>query len=114
MSFDMRSVLTVLVVFFTSQLQSMGQQALPPGGLDPRAGRAVSGIPFGVFSIDVPIPPGFSAESVRVLVQDAEDRIFYPAVNVRTIEVVDQPAPDGGRLIGGGALVDRLRNAIRG
>ncbi len=110
----MRLALVVLAVFFTAQTQLIGQVGLPPGRLDARVARAIEGIPFGVFSIDVPLPPGFSADSVRVLVQDAENRIFYPAVNVRTVEVVEQPAPEGGRLIGGGALVDRLRNAIRG
>ena len=87
---------------------------LAPGKIDARVARAVEGEPFGVFSVEVPLPAGMNAESVRVLVQDAENRIFYPAVTVRSVEVTEQPPQQGGRLIGGGALVDRLRNAIRG
>ena len=85
-----------------------------PGQLDASAARAVEGEPFGVFTVEVPLQAGFNAESVRVLVQDTENRIFYPAITVRTVEVTEQPLPQGGRLLGGGALVDRLRNAIRG
>ncbi len=116
---DWRVAGFVLGVLVTTQLESFAQIVKPqelaaPGQLDARVARAVEGEPFGVFSFEVPLPAGLSAESVRVLVQDAENRIFYPAVTVRTVEVTEQPPQQGGRLIGGGALVDRLRNAIRG
>ncbi len=93
--------------------QATGQVALPQA--DARVPRAVAGEPFGVLNLEVPLPPGFTNESVRVLVQDAENRIFYPAVTVQSVEVTEQgPQPQGGRLLGGGALIDRLRNALRG
>ncbi|MDX1925408.1 MAG: hypothetical protein SFV81_02745 [Pirellulaceae bacterium] len=108
---------TVLALLSVVAQQSVGQlPAQPlPAQLDARVARAVAGEPFGIFSVEVPLPPGLANEAIRVLVQDAENRIFYPAVTVQSIEVTEQgPQSQGGRLIGGGALIDRLRNAIRG
>ena len=110
----MRYVWLVGALWLMSLSQSIAQVAVPPVLFDSRVPRAVEGEPFGVFTFEVPIPPGFNSEEVRVLVKDSENRIFYPAVTVRTVEVTEQAQQPGGRLIGGGALVDRLRNAIRG
>jgi hypothetical protein len=103
-------LMTVWVAF-----SGVGYPANAQVPMDARAPRAVAGEPFGIFSIEVPLPPGFANEAVRVLVQDAEHRIFYPAITVQSVEVTEPgPPPQGGRLIGGGALIDRLRNVIRG
>lgn len=108
-----RAALLAVVLFSAAVQQAACQLPLPQ--IDARVPRAVAGEPFGVFSVEVPLPPGFTNDSVRVLLQDAENRIFYPAVSVQTVEVTEQgPQPQGGRVIGGGALIDRLRNAIRG
>lgn len=115
---ECRVALVALIIPFYIALQpaqapAFGQVVNPQ--LDARVPRAVAGEPFGVFSVEVPLPPGFTNDSARVLIQDAENRIFYPAVTVQSVEVTEQgPQPQGGRLIGGGALIDRLRNAIRG
>lgn len=79
-----------------------------------RASMAVVGDPFGVFVIEVPIPPGLALDQVRVLVDETQDRVFYPATTVRTIEVSEpSPLPPlPGRLRPGG-LVDRVRSALR-
>ncbi len=109
MSLGWRVALIAGAIFVCATTQSTMGQA------DLRAARAVEGEPFGVFLVEVPLPPGMAHESVKVLVQDTENRIFYPAVTVQTVEITEQgPQPLGGRLIGGGALVERLRNAIRG
>ncbi len=81
-------------------------------GPQPPASLAIYGSPFGVVSFEVPLPPQASADGVRVLVTDDENRLFYPATVVRTVEVKDPPAPLPGRLRPGG-LIDRVRNAIR-
>jgi hypothetical protein len=73
---------------------------------------AIDGYPFGVYQIDVPVRQGFEARDLRVHVTDQENRCFYPAIQVRTVEVVDQPIDPQG--IGRGALLNRLRTAIRG
>lgn len=90
-----------------------------PQSAFPRVGQlappiAIPGQPFGVFSLEVPLPNGLQADRVRVLIDDANGRIFYPTTAVRTVEVSDEPAPPAlpGRLRSGG-LIDRLRNVIR-
>lgn len=81
----------------------------------PRRAAAVNGQPYGVVIAELPVPPEFNPDAIRVLVEDDQQRILYPAVSVRTVEISDQPAPrNGGRLLGNGALIDRLRNVVRG
>ncbi len=86
--------------------------ARPVHGQSLRPAMASTGEPFGVFLVDVPIPPGMNVEDVRVLVSDSEDRVFYPAVAVRTTEIVESEPMAPGRFRPGG-LIDRVRNAIR-
>lgn len=90
-----------------------------------RAGAiAVPGSPFGVFVIDLPIVPGAEKEIPRVLVSQSDGRIFYPAVDLQTEEVIkgplgNAPSQPFPRRQGGlmrrrpGGLLDRLGNAIR-
>lgn len=85
----------------------------PAWAQSPRPAVAVYGEPFGVFVAEVPVPQGLQLENVRVLVDDDQNRIFYPATAVRTMEVVEPPPPLPGRLRPGG-LIDRMRNVIRG
>lgn len=73
---------------------------------------AVYGTPFGVVSLEVPLPPQASVDGLRILVSDEENRLFYPATFVRSVEVKDPPPPLPGRLRPGG-LIDRVRSAIR-
>jgi len=104
---------SVAVLNMAVMKEAVGQKALAQA--EARVARAAAGEPFGVFAVELPLPPGYTNDSVRVLVQDADNRIFYPVVTVQSVEVTEQgPQPQGGRLIGGGALIDRLRNAIRG
>lgn len=85
----------------------------------PRAGYAqtmapiaIAGEPFGVLRVEVPLPPTLSSGPPRVLVEESHGRLFYPAIVVRTVEVVEeQPAPAVGRR---GGLIDRLRKVVRG
>ncbi len=78
----------------------------------PPANVAIAGVPFGVVSFEVPLPPNMPVGDLRVLVSDSDQRLFYPATAVRTVEVKDPPPPLPGRLRPGG-LIDRVRNAIR-
>lgn len=85
-------------------------QAVPPV----EAAVAVAGSPFGVLVANLPLPAGFQADSVRVLVSDAEKRVFYPVVTIRK-SVVVRPRRTRPRGIGRpGGLLDRVRGAIRG
>lgn len=93
----------------------LGTLVVSPLGAQPQRMRgavAVRGEPFGVVLAEVPLPPDGSRADLRILVDDAGGRLFYPAVAVREIEVVERQ--ESGRLIGGGALIDRLRTAVRG
>ncbi len=88
-----------------------------PGGLT-RLGPALSapvavdGDPFGVLAAEIPLPPELADREPRVLVEDAESRVFYPVVSVRKVDVTE-PLPVRG--IGRrGGLIDRVRSAIRG
>ena len=85
---------------------------------------AISGEPFGVFSVDVPMIPGAGEDIPRVRITDSEGRVFYPAIGVLTQEVVKGPfgndpnqAPvrrPGARIRRRpGGLLDRIGNAIR-
>lgn len=77
-----------------------------------QAGQAVAGTPFGVVLMEVPLPPDAAQADLRVLVNDEENRLFYPATSVRTMEVKELAQPTPGRLRPGG-LIDRVRSAIR-
>ena len=78
----------------------------------PMPSVAVAGEPFGVVSLEVPLPPSAPVDDLRVLISDEESRVFYPTSVVRTIEVKDPAPPLPGRLRPGG-LIDRVRSAIR-
>jgi hypothetical protein len=73
---------------------------------------ALLGEPFGVVRVELPLPPNGMGESPRVLVAEANGRLFYPVVTVRSVEVQQElPQAAVGRR---GGLIDRLRTAIRG
>lgn len=106
---------------------------------------AVDGQPFGVLVVEVPLPPDLQAQlsfnrapvqangaqlgaesgadlmpeepQLRLLISDSENRVFYPAFRVKTIEAAARlevpPRILRGRGRPGG-LLDRLRSAIRG
>ncbi|HBE69928.1 MAG TPA: hypothetical protein DDW52_17415, partial [Planctomycetaceae bacterium] len=92
-------------------LQSAAQQA------------AVSGEPFGVFSLDVPLPAGGQAtdaagNGLNILVGDSAGRVYFPTYEVITSRQL-VPAQAGNRPGLGlgigrpGGLVDRIRNAVQ-
>lgn len=87
----------------------------PVGAQQALAGpMAANGEPFGVLIAELPLPPGLKDRRPRVLVEEADGRVFYPVVSIRTMEVVEE-APRGGLGIGRrGGLIDRVRSAIRG
>ncbi|MEI8213114.1 MAG: hypothetical protein WCI02_13275 [Planctomycetota bacterium] len=73
---------------------------------------------LGVGSILIPADQIAKDATVRVITKEKNDRIFYPAVEILTVE----PAPEINNVpprganqsprIGGGALIKRLRSAI--
>ena len=98
-------LLALIVMAPAARINAQGVQAPAPA-------LAVYGTPFGVVSLEVPLPPNSSVEGIRVLVSDDENRLFYPANVVRSVEVKEPPPPLPGRLRPGG-LIDRVRTAIR-
>lgn len=78
--------------------------------------EAIAAEPYGVGQILV-IAGQISADStVRILVKERDDRIFFPAIDYVTIEPEPTPLPPsqtGPGRIGGGALVNRIRTAIQ-
>ncbi len=83
-------------------------------GRQPAVPLAVVGEPFGVVSVELPLPVGFSGRVPRVLVDESTERVFYPVVTLQTMEVVEQPKQPQ-RIVGRqGGLIDRVRSAIRG
>ncbi|MCA9191670.1 MAG: hypothetical protein KDB03_07910 [Planctomycetales bacterium] len=75
--------------------------------------QAISSEPFGIVTFELPIPVGIQT-TPRVIIAEADGRVFYPTLSVRSKEVVEQqPLPPlaVGRP---GGLIDRLRNVIRG
>ncbi len=79
------------------------------------ASSAIAGKPFGVGHISVPIGPGDEDSLPRIFIRETSDRVFYPAIVAGESDppqVVRQQPPSGGRRIGGGALVQRLKSAI--
>lgn len=100
-----------LLVTMLGLLALLPQNSVAQPG-QPAVSQAAVGSPFGVVSLEVPLPPELSIDNVRVLVSDADNRLFYPATSVRTVEVKEPASPLPGRLRPGG-LIDRVRNAIR-
>lgn len=95
-----------------------------PGGEAQAISIAIPGSPFGVFVVDLPLRPGAENEIPRVIVSELNGRVFYPAVDLQSKEVVKgplgnapaQPLPrrQGGRVRRRpGGFLDRLGNAIR-
>lgn len=94
-------------------------QEIPAGtpGTQTQPPVAITGELFGVLQVEVPLPAGLTSDSPRVLVEESSGRLFYPAVSVRTIEVVEEgPRPGAGLPSIGrpGGLIDRVRSAVRG
>lgn len=112
-------LMTVVAYCGWASLSSLFAQPFPQSTLDSPANNpdvrpslAIAGEPFGILLFDAPLPAGLDADSLRVVVVDDEQRVFYPAVRVQSVEV-GEPDPPRGQ-IGQGALINRLRTAIRG
>lgn len=86
-------------------------------GQEPISVIAISGEPFGVARIRLPIQPGESGgENQSVSVNEADGRVFYPAT--RAITEIGRSGPPlveipAGRGVGEGRLLGRITNAVR-
>lgn len=78
---------------------------------------AVDGQPFGVFVTELPLPANLivsnESEVPRVLVTEANGRVFYPVVTVRKEQVVPKRAERPRRIGRPGGLLDRVRSALQ-
>ncbi|QDV25002.1 hypothetical protein [Aureliella helgolandensis] len=82
--------------------------------LQPIAPIAINGLPMGVLFAEIPLPTNGGDQIPRVLVNDTEGRVFYPVVNVRTVEITEEAPAAQFNVRRPGGLIDRLRSAIRG
>jgi hypothetical protein len=73
---------------------------------------AIRGQPFGVAALTIPIGVVEAGRLPRVLVSDAEKRVFYPAVSLEEMAVAPSAETVSPRPILRGGLIDRLRNAL--
>jgi hypothetical protein len=71
---------------------------------------------WGVARIDIPVGQIASDATVRVIVSEKQSRILYPANEIYSAEpspLEPEPIPPpGGRRIGGGVVLQRLRGAV--
>lgn len=76
---------------------------------------AVSDDPFGVLTVEIPLPRDWDGHTPRVIVSDTEERLFYPVVTTQTIEVREsgEVATGGGKIGRPGGIIDRVRGAIQ-
>lgn len=95
----------------TAIQDSHGQQAAALGGGQLAPAVASTGQPFGVLSVEVPLPPEMANREPRIRVEDPQGRIFYPVVSIRQAAVAKPPRR--GVVGRPGGLIDRVRSAIQ-
>ncbi len=99
---------------FVQSAEAQGRPAVASGPRAVAPPLALQGQPFGVVTVELPLPAGFRERTPRVLVDDSAGRVFYPVVTVRTAEVFEEAAPSPPVIGRPGGLIDRVRSAIRG
>jgi hypothetical protein len=76
--------------------------------------RAVAGQPFGVATFSVFLGPLEEGAMPRVVIENTDKRIYYPAIVTRPAPLPQRVDPGrSGRRFGQGGLVDRFRTAVR-
>lgn len=75
--------------------------------------EAVPGEPFGVGTLQLPLPAPLASEALRVSVFEANDRVFYPVVSSQTVELELKPAAPSNRRLGQGRMIQRLRESLK-
>lgn len=81
----------------------------------PLSVQAIAGVPYGVAQVVIPAGQVSETASVRLLVTNAQSRVFFPAIDIVTPEPPPAPSPptrlqsERPRI---GALVQRIRNAV--
>lgn len=99
------SLLFVLVCLLNCELSGIAQEV-----------QAISGKPYGCARFVVPAGQISESTSLRVVVSNEEDRIFFPAIDVveapHQEPATPEPARDRANRPRIGALVQRIRNAV--
>lgn len=111
-------VLPLLLVNLLTLAAYSQRPQFAPSTLSPQstaAPTAASGEPFGVFTLEVPLPAGASESDIEVFVADTSKRSFFPTYSVLKQKVRGPAiANTGGLGIGRpGGLIDRIRNVVR-
>lgn len=75
--------------------------------------EAVPGEPFGVGTLQIPLPAPLVSEALRVTIFEANNRVFYPVSTTQAVELELKPTPPSNRRVGQGRLVQRLRESIK-
>ncbi len=115
-----RSSLAALAIWLSAST-AVAQSSIPRSQpaqqpVAPMESMAWEGEPFGAGRISIDLGQVPIDQIPRVLINEADGRIFYPAITMRELPVppavAPAPAPSPNRRIGRGALVQRLRQAI--
>jgi hypothetical protein len=93
----------------TSQLRGDELEAKGPS----MQAFAIAGEPFGVATIEIPLPLATTDAEPSFLVFEKNSRAFYPTFSVRNVELELKAVPPSSRRIGQGRIIERLRNSIR-
>lgn len=75
--------------------------------------EAVPGEPFGVGTLQIPLPAPLASDSLRVSIFEANGRVFYPVSTSQAVELELKPTPPSNRRVGQGRLIQRLRESIK-
>lgn len=93
-----------------------GPAALPAASV-PSTTLAISGVPYGVARIEIPVGAAQREAALPVLeVSDEETRILYPVtrdIQVDTPARARLPQPPGAPAVGGGRLLRRIGDLVR-
>lgn len=75
--------------------------------------EALPGEPFGVATLQIPLPSPVAADALRISIHEKDNRLFYPVFSGQAVELELKEVPRSNRRVGQGRLVQRLRESIK-
>lgn len=99
----------LLALLLSDPIQGQEMRAVAPS----LQFEAVPGEPFGVGTLQIPLPAPLASDALRVSIFEANQRIFYPVSTTHAVELELKEAPPSNRRVGQGRLIQRLRESIK-
>lgn len=75
--------------------------------------EAVPGEPFGIGTLQIPLPAPVASDHLRISIFESNQRVFYPVFSSRTVELELKAVPPSNRRVGQGRLIQRLRESLK-